>query len=255
MDAYEEGGVMSLPSEPVVLDGGPLAASQVESVARRGTRVAISPDTLDTLATSRRLLFAAMSDGAPHYGVNTGFGALGKVSIENDSLKILQTNLIRSHCTGVGQTLSDDAVRATMLLLCASLCRGYSGVRPEILELLVEMLNAQVTPQVPEIGSVGASGDLAPLAHIALVMIGEGQARCGEKTVPGGVALSQFGISPVQLQAKEGIALINGTHLMAGRGALLVEEFHRLFEAALVAAAMSVRAGFHRRCHTILLSA
>jgi histidine ammonia-lyase len=185
-------------------------------------------------------LNSVLAGGQAHYGINTGFGALGRVRIDEDSLQQLQLNLIRSHSTGVGAPLAVDKVRATMTLLVASLCRGYSGVRREVVQLLVALLNAGITPEIPETGSVGASGDLAPLAHLSLVLIGEGFAFVDGRRLRGADALAGAQLKPISLQAKEGLALINGTHLMAGQAALLVEDFQRLFEAALAAAAMSV---------------
>ena len=229
-------------SSPVMLDGSPLTTKQIEQVAREGAPVRTSSATLQQLETIRRQLKEALRNQQPIYGVNTGFGALSRVRIDEASLKSLQENLIRSHSTGVGAPLSEDVVRAMMLLLVASLCRGHSGVRPVVVETLVQLLNARITPEVPEIGSVGASGDLAPLAHVALVLMGEGVATKDGQRLSGGDAIAQAGISPVQLEAKEGLALINGTHLMAGQAALLVRDFERLFEAALVAAAMSIDA-------------
>ncbi len=160
--------------------------------------------------------------------------------IDEPDLRRLQVNLIRSHSTGVGDRLPVDVVRAMMLLLAASLCRARSGVRPLLVERIVDLLNRDVTPCVPEIGSVGASGDLAPLAHVALVLIGEGTAVSNTDVVSGHEALAKAGLTPIELHAKEGLALINGTHLMAGRLSLLERDFRRLFDAAVVAAAMSV---------------
>jgi histidine ammonia-lyase len=164
------------------------------------------------------------------------------VRIADDQLSEVQHNLIRSHAAGVGEALPEDVVRAMLLLLAGSLSRGCSGVRPVVVERLVAMLNAGVTPVVPETGSVGASGDLAPLAHAAQVLIGEGKAYCKGQRVAGKEALRQAGIEPLALAAKEGLALINGTHLMAAQAALLMADFDRLFDAALVAVAMSIDA-------------
>jgi histidine ammonia-lyase len=224
----------------VELTGQPLSTAEVEAVARGRVAVSVSASARASLERSRERLLSAVGDQQPHYGINTGFGALGRVRIDDESLAQLQTNLIRSHATGVGAALADDIVRATMLVLAASLCRGYSGVRFAVVDQLRAMLNAGLIPEVPEIGSVGASGDLAPLAHIALVIIGEGRATLRGRVLSGDQALRECGLRPLALEAKEGIALINGTHLMAGRGALLVQDFDRLFEAALLAAAMSV---------------
>lgn len=230
------------PSPAVVLDSGPLSLEQVESVCRRGARVEFGPEARRRVEAGRRSLLAAMSDGEPHYGVNTGFGSFSRQRISDADLRDLQRNLVRSHAAGVGDPLPPDVVRGTMLLLAASLSRGLSGVRPEVVEQIVALLNANVTPAVPGVGSCGASGDLAPLAHVALVLIGEGEAHVNGRTVPGAEALAAAGVAPLALEAKEGLALINGTHLMAAQGVLLVQDFQRLFAAALAAAAMSIDA-------------
>ncbi len=183
-----------------------------------------------------------MQDGRAIYGVNTGFGSLSKQRIDGDKLSEVQHNLIRSHAAGVGEPLEAEVVRATMLLLAASLSRGHSAVRPEVVDCLVNMLNAGVSPMVPARGSVGASGDLAPLAHVALSMIGEGYVLGPSGAEETASAFGPAGIEALKLEAKEGLALINGTHLMAAHGSLLVCELARVFDAALVACAMSIDA-------------
>jgi len=230
------------PADRIRLDGSPLTIGQCGAIARRGGKVELSPAGHRLLAAGREALVTAMSDGEAHYGVNTGFGSFSRTRISDSDLRELQRNLVRSHAAGVGAALPRDVVRAMMLLLAASLTRGLSGVRPEVVEGLVAMLNAGVTPVVPEIGSCGASGDLAPLAHIALVLIGEGEAEVGGRVVGGAAALKQAGIAPASLEAKEGLALINGTHLMSAQGVLLVVDFEQLFHAAIAAAAMSIDA-------------
>jgi histidine ammonia-lyase len=234
--------IMGRASRTIELTGQPLSTEEVEAVAKDAAAVRLTPKALDNLQRSRELLRAAMSDGEPHYGINTGFGALGRVRIDDDALQQLQTNLIRSHSTGVGSPLPEAVVRGTILLLAASLARGHSGVRPVVIERLVALLNHRITPVVPETGSVGASGDLAPLAHIALVLLGEGSVTVDGQVVDSATALAAAGLPPTKLEAKEGLALINGTHVMAARAALVVEAFTRLFDAAIVAAAMSVDA-------------
>lgn len=229
----------------VKLDVGPLTTAQVEAVARGRASVAIAPAAMRALRQSRRLLESMLDDGLPHYGINTGFGSFSRQRISSGDLSDLQRNLVRSHAAGVGAPLPRETVRAMMLLLAASLSRGMSGVRPVVVETIVRMLNAGgggVVPLVPETGSVGASGDLAPLAHVALVLIGEGQAEFRGRVMDGGAAMRKAGIAPLTLGAKEGLALINGTHLMAAQGALFVCDFERTFDAALVAAAMSIDA-------------
>lgn len=212
-------------------------------VARLHRPVEIDSGVFERLAAVRSGLETKIDEPEPCYGINTGFGALGRISIDRDSLQQLQENLIRSHATGVGNFLSAEIVRATMLVLCASLCRGHSGVRPVIVETLKEFLNRHVIPAVPEVGSVGASGDLAPLAHVSLALTGEGLAAIdGSAFEDAGKVLGRAGIQPVRLEAKEGLALINGTHLMCGRAAILGCDFRGLFQAALLSAAMSIDA-------------
>lgn len=226
--------------QSVELDSVALDPHQIDAVALHDAKITITPAAVARMESCRAALLATLDDGEPHYGVNTGFGALGRIKIDDGRLEELQTNLLRSHSTGVGDPLPRDVVRATMLLLAASLCRGHSGIRPCVVQLLVELLNHDITPIVPETGSVGASGDLAPLAHIGLVLLGEGEVVQGSGKISGGEALKSAGLKPVKLQSKEGLALINGTHLMAGRAALIINGFKRLFSAALAAAAMSV---------------
>lgn len=226
----------------MTIDQSPFTPADVERVARNDARVRLSRHAIESVSRSRALLAVALGDGEPHYGINTGFGSFSRQRISDDDLHALQRNLVRSHAAGVGRLLERDVVRGMMLLLAGSLGRGLSGVRPVVVRTIVDLLNAGITPEVPETGSVGASGDLAPLAHVALVLIGEGWADHQGRRVPGGKALADAGIKPLQLEAKEGLALINGTHLMAAQGALFVRDFERLFDAALVAAAMSIDA-------------
>ena len=174
------------------------------------------------------------------YGVNTGFGKLSDVRIPHDRLAQLQTNLVRSHAGGVGNPLSEAESRAMLLLRANVLAKGFSGNRPELVELLVAMLNAGVHPVIPEKGSVGASGDLAPLAHLALVVIGEGEAFYRGQRLSGAEALKRAGLAPLQLAAKEGLALLNGTQAMTAVGALAVARARRLVQLADVAGAMSL---------------
>ena len=224
------------------LTGAPLSPADVERVARLGARVELDDAARTRLAESRGALERAIAAGEVVYGVNTGFGSLARQRIEGDRLREVQTNLLRSHASGVGEALPEDVTRAMLLLLAASLCRGMSGVRPVVAERVVDLLNAGVTPVVPSVGSVGASGDLSPLAHAALVLIGEGEATVGGRRMSGGEALSAAGLEPIALEAKEGLALINGTHLMAGIGALGLCDVDRIFSAALCGAAMSIDA-------------
>lgn len=229
-------------SRPLVLDGAALAIDEVERVARGGARVELGARGRQQLSASRAALHAAMADAEPVYGVNTGFGSLANVRISDDDLRGVQQNLILSHAAGVGEPLPVEVVRAMLLLSAASLCRGLSGVRPQLVERLLALLNGGVTPLVPERGSVGASGDLAPLAHAALVLLGEGEAWHEGERISGGDALGRLGLAPLVLEAKEGLALINGTHLMAALAALALADAERLLSAALCAAAMSADA-------------
>ncbi|MEZ6243477.1 MAG: histidine ammonia-lyase [Phycisphaerales bacterium] len=229
-------------SSPVQLDGSPLTPGQVVRVARQGARVELGPAARPGIEASRRAIEGALGDAEPHYGINTGFGSLSRKRIGDEELHELQRNLVRSHAAGVGEPLPEDIVRAMLLILAASLARGRSGVRVELVESIVAMLNAGVTPIVPEIGSVGASGDLAPLSHAALVLIGEGEATHKSERIAGGEALRRAGLKPITLEAKEGLALINGTHLMSARLALIWADLGRVFDAAVIATAMSIDA-------------
>lgn len=226
----------------LVLDGGALCASDVVDVARLGRQVELGAQARARLTASRGDLEQAIADGEVLYGVNTGFGSLARQRIDGDRLREIQRNLILSHAAGVGEPLPDEAVRAMLLLLVASLSRGYSGVRPKVVEHLLALLNRGVTPRVPSVGSVGASGDLAPLAHAALVLLGEGEAVLNGELLGGREALQRAGLEPLDLEAKEGLALINGTHLMAASAALVLEDLERVLGAALCAAAMSIDA-------------
>ncbi|MDP3911725.1 MAG: histidine ammonia-lyase, partial [Gemmatimonadales bacterium] len=217
----------------VTLDGQSLTIADVVSVARGQASVAIAPNALAALAASRQAVEQAVAAGQTIYGVNTGFGKLAHVRIPPDQTRQLQLNLIRSHASGVGDPLPVDAVRAMMLLRANVLLRGTSGVRPALPELLVAMLNRGVHPVVPSQGSVGASGDLAPLSHLALAMIGEGD---------DGPALTRAGLRPITLEAKEGLAFVNGTQAQTGMAALLVHDAWRLWRAAHGAAAVSLEA-------------
>ena len=229
-------------SAALALDGEPLGIFDVESVARSGRRVSLSDRGRRRLEDSAAALAGATSDGRAIYGVNTGFGSLARNRVERDELTAVQRNLLRSHAAGAGEPLPAETVRGMLLLLAASLTRGHSGVRPVVVERLVSLLNAGVTPVVPSMGSVGASGDLAPLAHACLVLIGEGEAERGGERLPGADALRAAGIEPIDLGPKEGLALINGTHLMAAEAALALSDAGRVFDAALCAAAMSIDA-------------
>lgn len=216
---------------------------EVVRVAARGEPVALSIGACEAVVAGHARLVGVLGEERPHYGINTGFGKLSQQWINAADLASLQRNLVRSHAAGVGPPLPAGVVRGMLFLLARSLSQGLSGARLELLELIAALLNAGVTPVVPETGSVGASGDLAPLAHAALVLIGEGEALLPDgRRVPGAEALAAAGLSPVELGPKEGLALINGTHLMAARAALCCGEFDALADAALLALAASIDA-------------
>lgn len=229
-------------SAPLALDGSALRLVDVARVARHGARITIEPGAFERLQRSRRTVEDIIPSGLSHYGINTGFGSLARQRIAPNDLRVLQRNLVRSHASGVGAPLPTDTVRAMMLILAASLCRGYSGVRDRVLDHIAALLNASITPVVPSLGSVGASGDLAPLAHIALVLMGEGRAVYDGLEMDASDALRHAGLPALELEGKEGLALINGTHLMAAAGALICHDVRRLFDAALAACAMSIDA-------------
>ena len=228
--------------DSLVLDGQLLALGEIEAVALWGKHVAISSEATDRVRQGRNLIEEILAAGETVYGVNTGFGKLSDVRIPNEKLAELQENLVRSHAGGVGEPLSEAESRAMLLLRANVLAKGFSGVRPEVPELLVSMLNAGVHPVIPEKGSVGASGDLAPLAHLALVVIGEGEAVYGGERMAGGEALRRARLKPLQLAAKEGLALLNGTQAMTAVGALAVARASRVTQLADVAGAMSLEA-------------
>lgn len=214
------------------------------AVARAARRVRLSDEAADRIRASRAVVERIVASGATAYGITTGFGDLADVRIEPSQTAELQHNLIRSHAAGVGDRLPTDVVRAMLLLRANTLAIGLSGVRPGVPQLLIEMLNAGVHPVIPSRGSVGASGDLAPLAHLALVAIGEGTATSsdGATETSGADALAQAGLEPLVLEAKEGLALLNGTQLMAGIAALVHADASRLVDQADLIGAMSLDA-------------
>jgi len=226
----------------VELNGHPLTLEQIAAVAIAGENVAISPATSPGVAASRKLIEQIVDRDEVVYGVNTGFGKLSDVRIAQDDLRQLQLNLVRSHACGIGEPLSEPEVRAMMLLRANVLALGFSGIRGEVIKLLCDMLNRRVHPVVPEKGSVGASGDLAPLAHLALSVIGEGEAFFGGERISSGEALTRAQLKPLQLEAKEGLALLNGTQGMHAVGGLALLRAQRLARVADVSGAMSLEA-------------
>ncbi|HEX7950744.1 MAG TPA: histidine ammonia-lyase [Candidatus Limnocylindrales bacterium] len=226
----------------VTLTGSDVTVEAVEAVARRGASATLDPAARARMERSRRVVDELVAAGEVVYGVTTGFGALADRTIAPADAARLQENLLVSHAAGVGDPLPRDVVRAMLLLRANTLALGYSGVRPVVVERLLQLLDRGIHPVVPSQGSVGASGDLAPLAHLALPVIGHGHAELGGQVLPGLLALREGGIEPLELGAKEGLALLNGTQLMTALGALLVADADRLLAAASVSAAMSVEA-------------
>jgi len=240
---------------PLQLDGRQLTLAEIESVSVHNRPVAVTPEALVRVAASRQVIEQILATSQTVYGVNTGFGKLADVGIPADKLAQLQTNLVRSHACGLGESLSEPESRAMLLLRANVLAKGLSGVRTELLHLLVDMLNHGVHPVIPAKGSVGASGDLAPLAHLALVVIGEGEAMHKGQCMPGAQALAEANLRPLQLVAKEGLALLNGTQAMTAVGVLSIQHARRLAQAADLAGAMSLEAlkgtpvAFDQRIH------
>ena len=227
----------------VVLDTSGLREDDVIAVARRGAGVALTEAAITAMRSSRDAVEALASSDTPSYGVSTGFGALASRHIPEALRAILKERVIRSHAAGMGDPIEEDAVRAMMLLRLKTLCSGRTGVRPIVAETYAAILNAQITPVVPEFGSLGCSGDLAPLAHCALTAMGEGEAFDPDGgRAPSKQLLEAAGIAPLRLEAKEGLALINGTDGMLGMLVLALADLRALATAADVAAAMSVEA-------------
>lgn len=226
----------------VSLDGSPLSIEQAVSVARARRPVALAPAARAAMSTAREALVRRMAGGEALYGINTGFGSLSRVRVPDGDLDALQANLVRSHASGVGDPAPEEVVRGMLVILAASLARAHSGVRPELVELIVSMLNAGIHPVVPSRGSVGASGDLAPLAHLAMAFLGEGECLLGGQRMSASDALGTAGLRPIALHAKEGLALINGTHYMCSIGALAMHDADALLRTAARATALSIDA-------------
>ncbi|HVA87401.1 MAG TPA: histidine ammonia-lyase [Candidatus Saccharimonadales bacterium] len=230
------------PPEAIVITGAELTVAQVEAVARYGASVRLDPDARRRMDESRGVIERLVASGEVVYGVTTGFGALATTVIARTDTRQLQENLLMSHATGVGPAFPDEIVRAMLLLRANTLALGHSGCRPVLVDRILAMLDAGLHPVVPEQGSVGASGDLAPLAHLSLPLIGRGEVSIDGRRVPALVALRETGLEPLVLEAKEGLALLNGTQMMTALGALLLADAERLARTASVAAAMSVEA-------------
>jgi histidine ammonia-lyase len=225
----------------VEIDGGSLTLEQTAAVAD-GAEVTLAPLAVRRIERARRYVEELIAGGQVVYGINTGFGALSDVTIPAEKLRELQVNLVRSHACGVGEPLPERVVRAMMLQRANVLSKGYSGCRTTVVETLIRMLNAQVHPLIPSRGSVGASGDLAPLAHLALVVIGEGEALHRGERLRGSDAMARAGVESIALEAKEGLALLNGTQAMTAVGGLGLLAAERLADAADAAGAMSLEA-------------
>jgi histidine ammonia-lyase len=227
---------------PVILTGADLTVADVEAVARRDAPVALDVHARERMQEARDVIESLVAEGAVVYGVTTGFGDLASTFIDPSATGRLQENLLMSHAVGVGPAFPREVVRAMLLLRANTLALGHSGCRPVVVDRLLDLLRLGVHPVVPEQGSVGASGDLAPLAHLALPLIGRGQAELHGQVLPGLMALREVGLEPLTLGPKEGLALLNGTQMMSAIGALFLADADRLVRTASVAAALSVEA-------------
>jgi histidine ammonia-lyase len=224
------------------LNGQALTIQQIADVAARREHVALSPGARERVERARQVVEHIVAEGRTVYGVNTGFGKLSDVIIDRADLRQLQLNLVRSHSCGLGEPLSEEEARAMLLLRANVLASGFSGARPLVIETLIAMLEKGVTPVIPEKGSVGASGDLAPLAHLALAAIGEGEAFYNNERLPSAVALERAKVASLELEVKEGLALLNGTQAMGAVGGLALHRAERLARLADVAGAMTLEA-------------
>ncbi|MEJ5183718.1 MAG: aromatic amino acid lyase, partial [Rectinemataceae bacterium] len=226
----------------LVIDGCSLTIPDLVAAARHHVPVVLDEDAVRRMAASRAVVEDAMKNRLVRYGITTGFGKFCSVTISDEDNATLQKNLIMSHACGQGSPFPEEVVRAMMLLRANALAVGNSGIRPLVVQRLLDMLNAGVIPVVPEQGSLGASGDLAPLSHIALVLIGMGEAWWKGERMPGSLAMARAGIQPVALEAKEGLALINGTQAMTATGALAVHDALMAYRTATITAALTFQA-------------
>jgi histidine ammonia-lyase len=233
---------MTSTARTISLTGNDLTFEQLYGVALRGENVTLAAAAVERMRASRAVVDRVVASGESAYGINTGFGKLASVRISAEQVRQLQVNLVRSHACGVGEPLSEGETRAVMLLRANALAKGLSGIRAQTVETLCAMLNAGVHPVIPSQGSVGASGDLAPLAHLAEVVIGEGRAIFQGANLAGGEAMRRSGIAPVTLEAKEGLSLLNGTQGMLALLSLALREAEVLADSADVAAALSLDA-------------
>ncbi len=241
----------------ITINGNSLTVKDVVRVSREGARVSIDKAAIHGIKKSRTYVDRIVKEGRIVYGINTGVGELSNCLISSDDTEKLQLNLVRSHATSVGDPFPEDVVRGSMVLRANALAKGFSGVRLDIIEMLLSLVNEEVYPYIPSKGSVGASGDLSPLAHLALVLIGEGECLIAGERIPSSEVLQKKNITPITLKAKEGLALINGTQVMASIGCLVVEEAELLMKTAQIAGAMSLEAlrgtskAFDEKIHAI----
>jgi len=241
----------------IIIDGNSLTVDEIIKVSRQFYKVELSHEAIERVTKNREVVDRYVEEEKVVYGITTGFGKFSDIVISKNEAEELQRNLIISHACGVGNPLEEDIVRATMLLRANALAKGYSGIRLETLNTLIEMLNSGIHPVIPEKGSLGASGDLAPLSHMVLVMIGEGEAVYKDRLMDGKDAMSEAKIEPVRLTSKEGLALINGTQVMTAVGALTLYDCKNLSKVADIAAALTVEAqrgiidAFDKRVHEV----
>jgi histidine ammonia-lyase len=246
-----------MPSNTLVLTPGSLALAQMRRVMRNTVTITLDPAAANAIHAGSRAVAAIVANGAPAYGINTGFGRLATTHIPTDQLELLQKNLVLSHAVGVGEPLPAPMVRLMLALKISSMGRGFSGIRLVVIEALLKLLNANVLPRIPAKGSVGASGDLAPLAHMAAVLLGVGEVMIDGKALPATEGLSRVGLQPMTLHAKEGLALLNGTQASTAIALVNMFAIEDLFQTALISGALSVDAAegsvtpFDARIHTL----
>ena len=222
--------------------GNPLKFPTLRDLARGGARLSIADEAYAAIERGSQAVAAIVKRGAPAYGINTGFGRLAQTHIPNDQLELLQSNLVLSHAVGVGDPLPAPVVRLMLALKIQSLSQGYSGVRRVLVDALLELYNADVLPRVPSKGSVGASGDLAPLAHMSTVLLGVGEVECAGQVMSADEGLKRAGLSRIRLSAKEGMALLNGTQTSTALALWNLFAIDNLYATALVSGALSVDA-------------
>ncbi|MCB2299641.1 histidine ammonia-lyase [Clostridium tagluense] len=226
----------------IQINGNDLTLEQIVKVARKGYRVELTKEAEERVIKSRNIVDEIVDNNKVIYGITTGFGKFSDVTISGEDCKKLQRNLIISHACGTGKSFSNEIVKTIMLLRANALAKGYSGIRLSTLKTLIEMINKEINPVIPEKGSLGASGDLAPLSHMVLPMLGEGSAEFNGEILPGKIAMEKAGLEIVELTAKEGLALINGTQVMTAVGALAVYDSINLLKISDIAAALSLEA-------------